>query len=1223
LLIKKWEAVRMGRLLGKRLDRQVARRIKVMLLILCIMGTMLSPRGMLGNRGISAYAAAVEVQIAAGSEHTLMLKSDGTVWAWGYNQFGELGNGTRTQSNVPIQVPGLTNVIAISAGNGFSMALTADGSVWAWGRNNSANLGVGNTTLYYWTPQKINITNVKAISAGNDHSMILKTDGTVYTCGINYYGQLGLGISDSAMYSTTYQKLDLINDVKEISAGKHFCLALKTDGTVWGWGDNSYGQVGPSGTVVTSPQYLNINDVKAIAAGGYFSLTLKTDGKIYSWGITSYGALGLGSPTGTSISTPTCISTIGTAKAISAGVFYGAAIATDGSVWTWGHNVNGQLGDGTLVSAYTPIKNTTLSNATTIECGSNHMLTITDNSKLMSWGNNIHGQLGDGTTTQRTTPVLINKDPSITSTSLTDGMQFYKTDTNCVPTFIVKDENNDTLTCTYFIDNETTARDTKTVTNTITDQTVTLAPINFSSLSNGKHIVKYQVSDGLSAVTKSVTIEKIGDESASIIDALKIEPFDNKISVSIKVFDNSKVLAPTPYSYSIDGFAPIKTTLANYTFTGLTPNSKHTITATIEDLAGNKETYTQEIYTKAQIPVIATTLLPDNIVQLTLTDTNPSDTQYQIQCGSQYINAIGRLSTVPVWMTLPDKKLTIEGLKLNTPYSFKVKAKNKEALETDYSNASTITVTMNVPTVPTNFTAQSSANKIILAWDPVIGAKTYEIEVDGKIIKNGSKTTYSHEKLKTNSQHTYRVRAINQAGEGSWSAIKVILTELSMPAVPINLSEDITNTSVTVNWNEDPNIEAYEIEFDGKILTQTTCNFYMMEGLKPSTSHNYRIRAINNLGLSAWTTLKTISTFALPTPIAYEGVVGETSIEINWDAVEGATSYEITADGVTTNVGLLTTFTRSGLTQNTAHTYRVRAIGASGNSNWCEEMPVNTLPVRPIAPSDMTGIATDKSIKLQWTPVGGVEGYDLEIDGVVIENGSDTTYEHLELDPYSAHSYRIRSRNSLIEGLWSNYFNISTLAGKPNAPKTISVSTVGKVSTITWEAKPGSVRYEIEVDGVIYNAGNHTSYIHRNITLAHEHLYRIRSINKLGKSDWSGYIVNNSMRVVSTKGKELELGLTASNITDFSKYELSVYYNKDVFKVKDLCAKTNAIELIPGYIEQEGITITSVEEGKITFTVEKAIEVGYDWTGIINNILFDGQVSGGTTIDYTVYIIPQ
>jgi alpha-tubulin suppressor-like RCC1 family protein len=252
-----------------------------------------------GNTGDNRYAP-VQAEgldgvtaVAAGSSHSLALRSDGTVWAWGSNSSGQLGDGTETDSAVPEQVPVLSNVIAIAAGGLHSLAVRSDGSVWAWGDNGSGQLGDGTTNERDSPTQVPGLYGIVAIAGGEHHTLAVQSDGTVWAWGLNATGQLGNGSTDDSSSPTQVPGL---SGAVSVAAGENHSLALRSDGTVWAWGDNGSGQIGDnSATERDVPtQVVGLADVVEIAAGFINSLALGSDGTVWAWGDDTFGELGDG-----------------------------------------------------------------------------------------------------------------------------------------------------------------------------------------------------------------------------------------------------------------------------------------------------------------------------------------------------------------------------------------------------------------------------------------------------------------------------------------------------------------------------------------------------------------------------------------------------------------------------------------------------------------------------------------------------------------------------------------------------------------------------------------------------------------------------------------------------------------------------------------------------------------------------------------------------------------
>jgi alpha-tubulin suppressor-like RCC1 family protein len=289
--------------------------------------------------------------MAAGGYHTLFLKSDGSLWAKGANQFGQLGDGTYgtfEQTNGPEQIVG-SYVIAIVAGNQFSLFLKRNGSLWGMGWNSDGQLGDGTSGAYAQTnrPEQIVASNVTAIAAGGVHSLFVKSDGSLWTMGYNVDGQLGNGTYGEYDRPGTIRPQQIIaSNVTAIAAGNMHSLFLKSDGSLWAMGSNAEGKLGDGhyNNNPNRPELIVASNVTAIAAGSAHSLFLKSDGSLWGMGLNFFGQLGYG--TDEAVLRPVQI-VASNVTAIAAGGSHSLFLKTDGSLWAMGWNKYGQLGDGT------------------------------------------------------------------------------------------------------------------------------------------------------------------------------------------------------------------------------------------------------------------------------------------------------------------------------------------------------------------------------------------------------------------------------------------------------------------------------------------------------------------------------------------------------------------------------------------------------------------------------------------------------------------------------------------------------------------------------------------------------------------------------------------------------------------------------------------------------------------------------------------------------------
>ncbi|WP_445340033.1 RCC1 domain-containing protein [Bifidobacterium sp. ESL0825] len=348
------------------------------------------------------------LQVSAGVFHSLALGSDGNAYSWGSNSSGQLGDGTRDDKHAPVRVrkpdrkaypdlPADFTYLQVSGGGWHSLALGSDGNVYAWGYNDSGQLGNGTTSysgqstpVRVKTPDRSTYPDLPAdftylqVSAGYQHSLALGSDGNVYAWGWNNYGQLGNGTSSNRNTPVrvktpdrkTYPDLPADFTYLQVSAGYYHSLAMGSDGNVYAWGDNQYGQLG-DGTSTTrytpvrvkTPDRKTYPDLPAdftylqVSAGGLHSLALGSDGNVYAWGYNGYGQLGNNS-SGSSSSVPVRVRDPASptdkskglqAAQVSGGYAHSLAVGSDGNAYAWGWNGNGQLGDGSTNSKSVPV----------------------------------------------------------------------------------------------------------------------------------------------------------------------------------------------------------------------------------------------------------------------------------------------------------------------------------------------------------------------------------------------------------------------------------------------------------------------------------------------------------------------------------------------------------------------------------------------------------------------------------------------------------------------------------------------------------------------------------------------------------------------------------------------------------------------------------------------------------------------------------------------------
>ena len=298
-------------------------------------------------------------QVSAGGLHTAAIKTNGTLWTWGRNSYGQLGNLGDTyfgdRASPVTTAGGGTNWKQVAGGYYHTAAIKTDGTLWTWGRGDSGQLG-DNTTVNKSSPVTTagGGTNWKQVSCGVEHTAAIKTDGTLWTCGYNSRG--GLGDNTTVHKSSPVTTAGGGTNWKQVAAGYYHTAAIKTDGTLWTWGFNAQGQLGDNTTVNKSSPVTTAGggtNWKQVT-GGDHTAAIKTDGALWTWGRNDLGQLG----DNTSFNKLSPVTTTGGGtnwKQVANGAVHTTAIKTDGTLWTWGRNYNGQLGDNTTVDKSSPV----------------------------------------------------------------------------------------------------------------------------------------------------------------------------------------------------------------------------------------------------------------------------------------------------------------------------------------------------------------------------------------------------------------------------------------------------------------------------------------------------------------------------------------------------------------------------------------------------------------------------------------------------------------------------------------------------------------------------------------------------------------------------------------------------------------------------------------------------------------------------------------------------
>ena len=352
--------------------------------------------------------------VSAGWAHTMALKSDGTLWAWGDNGYGALGLGSTAASdkNSPTQVDPGSTWKAVSTGCDYTVAIKSDGTLWAWGENNYGQLGLGSADgNAHPTPTQVaSGTTWKAVSCGQCDTLAIKSDGTLWGWGSNGDGELGL---NSTSQTNAPAQVGSVNTWTAVSSGFGYSLALRSDGSLWSCGDNSRGELGLGNPPDETHTFAQVDAGTtwagvAVSSSDWYTVAIKSDGTLWGCGHNDSYQLGLGSGHSSDKMNLTQVGSVNTWKTLSCGYNYNLAVKSDGTLWGWGSTTSGNLGQGTMDSTLAvPTQVGSAKTWASVSAGYEQTLAIKADGSLWAWGDNFYGSLGLGNYTDKDVPTEV------------------------------------------------------------------------------------------------------------------------------------------------------------------------------------------------------------------------------------------------------------------------------------------------------------------------------------------------------------------------------------------------------------------------------------------------------------------------------------------------------------------------------------------------------------------------------------------------------------------------------------------------------------------------------------------------------------------------------------------------------------------------------------------------------------------------------------------------
>jgi hypothetical protein len=335
--------------------------------------------------------------ISSGYGTVVAKKTDGSVWGWGDNSLGQLGGLPQSNYYVSASLPNSGNVLKIFSGTISTFLIKSNGTLWATGGNFNGNLGVNSTSPAITTLVQVGTENNWKEVSGDYFTIAVKYDGTLWAWGQNDGHQMGDGsccadrlVPGQVGTDTDWQKVEV--------SGSRSAFAIKTNGTLWVWGTNISGLLGSNvvQSISVPTQFTTDSNWDKVAAGYVHILALKTDGTLWAWGDGTTGGCGDGLPLSYLRSSPHQVISTGTWATMSAGQQFSVGIKTDGTLWAWGQNDQGQLGDGTTTNKSLPEQIGTATNWQSVSCGYVGVAALRTDGSLWTWGDNTYGQLCNG-----------------------------------------------------------------------------------------------------------------------------------------------------------------------------------------------------------------------------------------------------------------------------------------------------------------------------------------------------------------------------------------------------------------------------------------------------------------------------------------------------------------------------------------------------------------------------------------------------------------------------------------------------------------------------------------------------------------------------------------------------------------------------------------------------------------------------------------------------------
>jgi CSLREA domain-containing protein len=932
--------------------------------------------------------------IAAGDVNTCVVTSSGGAKCWGSNNNGDLGDGTTTPRSNPVDVVGLqSGVASIATGNYHTCAVAAAGGLKCWGYNNNGELGDGTTTERH-TPVDVAglASGVAQVAGGFHHTCALTTGGGAKCWGDNGSGQLGDGSTSRRL--TAVDVSGLSSGVAAIAAGTvaESTCALTTGGGVKCWGANGSGQLGDGSTTqrLTPVDVSGLSGgVVAISAGTDHACALLATGGVRCWGNNGDGELGDG--TTTQRLTPVAVFGLSSGvAAITAGNNFTCALMVAGGVKCWGSDGSGQLGNGpTTTQQPTPVDVTGLSGGVgAVAAGFNHACALMTTGDVKCWGGNAFGQVGDGTTTQRDVPVDVVFGAGATIAGAPTSVVAVAGNTQASLTWVAPASNGGSAIAAYVI-TASPGGATKTVGNVLST--------NFTGLTNGTSytftvFARNAIGDGPPSAPSNAVVPFAATVPGAPTNVVAVAGnAQAAVSWTPPASNGGSSITSYTVTSNVGGFSQVVDgSQTSVVMTGLTNGTSYRFRVVATNVVGDSAPSTlSNAVTPRTVPDPPTNVTAIAGSASAVVSWMPPASNGGSAITGYTLTASPGGATKTVGGTVVTTSFT--GLTNGTTYTFTIRATNAAGSSAPSAPSNPVTPRA-VPGAPTNVVAVAGNAQATVSWTPPasnggspITSYTVTSNVGGfsKLV-DGSETNTVMTGLTNGTSYRFRVFATSAVGDGPVSALSNAVTPRDLPGAPMNVVATPGPARATLTWtapssNGGSAISAYVITASPGGLTKTVGNVLTttFTGLTNGQPYTFTVRARNAAGDGppSAPSNEVIPSAVPGAPAAPTAVAGNGSAQVSWSPPASNGGSPITSYTVTSNTGgfsvtvdgSITSTTITGLTNGTSYRFRVRATNAAGTG---PNSPLSNAVIpkgNALAPSNVTVAAGDRIALVQWS----------------------------------------------------------------------------------------------------------------------------------------------------------------------------------------------------------------------------------------------------------------